>query len=136
MFFLSAGCYFLIITIFFFSDNRANELAELKETKAYYQAQIDKTRKEVEEIRINTASLEKIAREKYMMKKDNEELFIIPVSDYKIIFFSYTIFCFSSRFTCTKRVPWTPEPTPSESINPFLYPYDDQADRQLITNRQ
>jgi hypothetical protein len=34
----------------------------------------------VEEIRINTASLEKIAREKYMMKKDNEELFIIPAT--------------------------------------------------------
>ncbi len=62
----------------FLQRDRANELAELKETKAYYQSQIDQTRKDLEEIRINTASLEKIAREKYMMKKDNEELFIIP----------------------------------------------------------
>jgi cell division protein DivIC len=87
--------YFLAIVFFvswmlffdhndlFLQRNRANELAELKETKAYYQAQIDKTRKEVEEIRINTASLEKIAREKYMMKKDNEELFIVPASNSK-----------------------------------------------------
>lgn len=67
----------------FLQRNRANELSELKETKAYYQKQINKTRMEVEEIRMNTASLEKIAREKYMMKKDNEELFIIPASDTK-----------------------------------------------------
>lgn len=76
---------FFISWMLFFDHNdlflqrqRANELAELNETKAYYQLQIDQTRKELEEIRINTASLEKIAREKYMMKKDNEELFIIP----------------------------------------------------------
>jgi cell division protein FtsB len=31
----------------------------------------------VENIRINPAALEKIAREKYMMKKDNEEVFVI-----------------------------------------------------------
>ena len=78
---------FFISWMLFFDHNdlflqrqRANELAELKETKAYYQSQIDNTRKDVEEIRINTASLEKIAREKYMMKKDNEELFIIPAT--------------------------------------------------------
>jgi cell division protein DivIC len=78
---------FFISWMLFFDHNdlflqrqRANELAELKETKAYYQSQIDQTRKDVEEIRINTASLEKIAREKYMMKKDNEELFIIPAT--------------------------------------------------------
>ena len=64
----------------FLQRDRANELAALKQTKAYYQSQIDETRKDVEEIRINSASLEKIAREKYMMKKDNEELFIIPAS--------------------------------------------------------
>ena len=81
---------FFISWMLFFDHNdlflqrqRANELAELKETKAYYQSQIDQTRKDVEEIRINTASLEKIAREKYMMKKDNEELFIIPASGTK-----------------------------------------------------
>jgi cell division protein FtsB len=62
----------------FLQRDRANELAELKQTKAYYQTQIDETRKDVEEIRNNSASLEKIAREKYMMKKDNEDLFIIP----------------------------------------------------------
>lgn len=78
---------FFVSWMLFFDHNdlllqraRANELSELKETKAYYQAQIDQTRKEVENIRINTASLEKIAREKYMMKKDNEELFIIPAA--------------------------------------------------------
>ena len=76
---------FFISWMLFFDHNdlflqreRANELADLKETKAYYQKQIDQTRKDVEEIRINSSSLEKIAREKYLMKKDNEDLFIIP----------------------------------------------------------
>ena len=84
--------YFLATTFFiswmlFFDHNdlflqraRVGELSALKETKAYYQEQINQTRKEVESIRANSASLEKIAREKYMMKKDNEELFIIPVA--------------------------------------------------------
>lgn len=76
---------FFICWMFFFDHNdffvqrtRAQELSALSESKAYYQAQIDQTRKEVEDLRINTASAERIAREKYMMKKDNEELFIIP----------------------------------------------------------
>ena len=81
-----ATCFFISWMLFFDHNDlflqrtRANELAALKETKAYYREQIDQTRKEVENIRINSASLEKIAREKYMMKKDNEEIFIIPAS--------------------------------------------------------
>jgi cell division protein FtsB len=78
---------FFISWMLFFDHNdlflqreRAKELDALKQTKAYYQLQIDDTRKDVEDIRLNAASLEKIAREKYMMKKDNEELFIIPAS--------------------------------------------------------
>jgi cell division protein FtsB len=31
----------------------------------------------VQSLRDNAASLEKVAREKYLMKKDNEDLFII-----------------------------------------------------------
>lgn len=61
----------------FLQSSRYGELKDLQESKAYYEEQIRKTQKEVENIRTNQASVEKIAREKYLMKKDNEELFII-----------------------------------------------------------
>jgi cell division protein FtsB len=55
-----------------------NELKELYQSKAYYQEQIVAESKELELLKSNPATLEKYAREKYMMKRDNEELFIIP----------------------------------------------------------
>ena len=35
-------------------------------------------KKELEQLKSDPATLEKYAREKYHMKKDNEDLFIIP----------------------------------------------------------
>ena len=81
--------YFLSAVIFaiwmiFFDHNdlflqraRATELSELEESKEYYREQIEKTREELKNIQSNTLSLERIAREKYLMKKDNEDLFVI-----------------------------------------------------------
>lgn len=62
---------------FFLQRARATELSDLEESKAYYRDQIEKTLKELNNIEGNPLSLEKIAREKYLMKKDNEDLFII-----------------------------------------------------------
>ena len=56
---------------------RTSELRELQESKAYYTAEIAKERKALEELKSNPAAIEKFAREKYMMKIDNEDLFII-----------------------------------------------------------
>jgi cell division protein DivIC len=55
------------------------ELKRLEEGKAYYQQEINKTRVELEELRSDPAVLEKYARERYRMKKDNEDIFIIPL---------------------------------------------------------
>jgi cell division protein FtsB len=63
---------------FFVQHSRNAELNELETRKAYYQDQIAQTRAELEKMKLNTASIERIAREKYMMKKDNEDLFLIP----------------------------------------------------------
>src|SRR4249920_667119 len=57
---------------------RSRELNELEARKIYYQEQIKQTKKEVDGLRLNASSLEKVAREKYLMKKDNEDLFVIP----------------------------------------------------------
>lgn len=58
--------------------DRAKELRELRQSKAYYTAKIEAERKELEGLNHNPAVIEKYAREKYYMKRDNEELFIIP----------------------------------------------------------
>jgi cell division protein DivIC len=53
------------------------ELNKLEQSKKYYEQQIATTQKELEQLRSNPALLEKYAREKYLMKKDNEDLFRI-----------------------------------------------------------
>ena len=53
------------------------ELLRLEESKKYYEQQISATRRELEQLRTNPAVLERYAREKFLMKKDNEDLFRI-----------------------------------------------------------
>jgi len=53
------------------------ELRKLEASKKYYEQQIAATRQELEQLKSNPALLEKYAREKYRMKKDNEDLFLI-----------------------------------------------------------
>ena len=54
-----------------------NELNKLEESKKYYEQQIAATKQELEQLKTNPALLEKYAREKYLMKRDNEDLFWI-----------------------------------------------------------
>jgi cell division protein DivIC len=56
---------------------RTNELKELQESKAYFTAEIARERKALEELRSNPAAIEKYAREKYLMKRENEDLFLV-----------------------------------------------------------
>jgi cell division protein FtsB len=55
-----------------------HELRQLEKSREYYQKQIDSTRAELDQLRSNTTTIEKYAREKYNMKRDNEDLFIVP----------------------------------------------------------
>lgn len=61
----------------FTQSARVKELRDLHKSKLYYQTQISAETKELELLKSNPATLEKYAREKYMMKRDNEDLFII-----------------------------------------------------------
>ena len=49
---------------------------KLNEEKAYYIQEIEANKKAVYELQHNTKSLETFAREKYLMKKDNEDVFV------------------------------------------------------------
>ncbi|HXB91379.1 MAG TPA: septum formation initiator family protein [Puia sp.] len=75
---------FLIWILFFDSRDfitshfrEKGELKKLEQSKKYYQQQIAVTKQELDQLKTNPALLERYAREKYLMKRDNEDLFVI-----------------------------------------------------------
>lgn len=63
---------------FFVQRQRAAELDELNEKIEYYKEQIQHTKKELQALDNDPAMLEKYAREKYYMKRPNEDVFVVP----------------------------------------------------------
>jgi cell division protein DivIC len=59
---------------FFTISRYRQELKELQQSKNYYTAEIKANQ---DQLHITSNTLEKIAREKYYMKRDNEDLFLI-----------------------------------------------------------
>ena len=80
---LAAGA--LAVWMVFFDDRdvittyfrHRHELERLQESRTWYQEEITRTRQELDQLMTEPGVLEKYAREKYRMKKDNEDLFII-----------------------------------------------------------
>jgi cell division protein DivIC len=74
-----------VVWMLFFDDRdfyvtcfrQRHELSELQKSKQFYQRQIADTQKELDQLKINVFTIEKYAREKYLMKRDNEDLFIV-----------------------------------------------------------
>jgi cell division protein DivIC len=50
---------------------------EIKQMKAFYVAEIGKNNATIEELLNNPEAIEKYAREKYLMKRDSEDVYII-----------------------------------------------------------
>lgn len=61
----------------FTSMARNRELRELEQSKEYFTKQIATERKDLEALKNDPAALERYAREKYLMKGDNEDLFLL-----------------------------------------------------------
>jgi cell division protein DivIC len=57
---------------------RTRDLRALDRSKQYYSHQIDTARKQLDQMIHNPAALEKLAREKFRMKRDNEDEFEVP----------------------------------------------------------
>jgi cell division protein DivIC len=82
-YFLTTACF--VAWMLFFDDRdivttyfkQRSELSELQTSKAYYQSQISVTRQELDKLKNNAATIEQYAREKYLMKRENEDLFIV-----------------------------------------------------------
>lgn len=53
------------------------EVVKLKAERDFYKEQSDKVSKDLEELNSDPKMLEKFAREKYLMHKDNEDVFVI-----------------------------------------------------------
>lgn len=85
-FFLAAAGFAVWLLFFDRNDiltqiDRVEELKTLQKSKKYYTEQIAQERKISEELQSDPAIIEKFAREKYLMKRDNEDLFIIQTAE-------------------------------------------------------
>ena len=81
-YFISFAAFCVVILFldkndFFTQMERRKELRELQQSKRYYTTQIALESKELQELKTNPATVEKYAREKYLMKRDNEEIFLV-----------------------------------------------------------
>ena len=79
-----AGAAVLLLWIMLFADydlyttlKLRRELGRMKKQHAWYAAEIEKTQEELDELTSDQALLEKFAREKYLMKRDNEDIFVL-----------------------------------------------------------
>ncbi len=54
-----------------------SELRKVRQESEYYKKQIEDIRKKSDELVKNKESMERFARERYYMKKDNEEVYIV-----------------------------------------------------------
>lgn len=53
------------------------QLQKLKEEKEFYILETERVKKDLDELNSDQEKLEKFAREKYLMKKDNEDVYVI-----------------------------------------------------------
>ncbi|MEJ6981922.1 septum formation initiator family protein [Pedobacter sp. P351] len=81
-YFLVSICF--LVWMLFFDRNDLlsqyeyrSQLNKFKEEKAFYITQIEQVEKDLDELTTNRERLEKFAREKYLMKKDDEDVFVI-----------------------------------------------------------
>ena len=86
-FYAVIGFSFLVWMIFLDSNDLISrfklgaKLRNLNNEKEYYQQKIAEVQKDREELMTNRELLEKFAREKYLMKKETEDIFIIQEED-------------------------------------------------------
>lgn len=76
--------FFLIAILFFFSDSSVikrmkyeSQIKDLESQIEFYRQQSEIDREKLNELQSNKEDLEKFARENYLMKKENEDVFII-----------------------------------------------------------
>lgn len=81
--FILTSVVFLLWMLIFDNSNwidmfgERRKIRSLEDEKLYYQQKIESDREKLKELRTNNENLEKFAREQYLMKKPNEDIFIV-----------------------------------------------------------
>jgi cell division protein DivIC len=81
--YIIASVFFIVWMLFFderdFFANKIQQqkLQALQAKKQYYKTEIETAKQQLAELQNNPAALEKFAREKYLMKKQGEDIYII-----------------------------------------------------------
>ncbi|HZI54243.1 MAG TPA: septum formation initiator family protein [Chitinophagaceae bacterium] len=80
---IAVGVFAFIMLFFdkndvFTQSARNRQLKDLEMSKQHYTGRIAEEQAELERLKSNPGTLEKYAREKYLMKRDNEDLYLIP----------------------------------------------------------
>lgn len=74
---------FIVWMLFFDRNDVASQydyrtkVKKLEEEKEFYNKEIAQAEKDLQELTTNSEKLEKFARERYLMKRDNEDVFVI-----------------------------------------------------------
>ncbi|MDR1652124.1 MAG: septum formation initiator family protein [Prevotellaceae bacterium] len=74
---------FVVVIVFFDDNNLVSRIAtdmkikKLETEINYYKKIIETNKLQIRELQSDDANLEKFARQQYLMKKDNEDIFII-----------------------------------------------------------
>jgi cell division protein FtsB len=73
-----------IIWMFFFDNDNFREqmrlskkIDQLQQKEQFYKTEIEKNKSALKALKYDTVQLEKYAREKYFMKRDNEDVYVI-----------------------------------------------------------
>ena len=110
--------YYLTFSVFavwmlFFDRNdlftqlgRNSDLNEIEQSKVYFTKKITENKKFSREIQSNAAAIEKFAREKYLMKRENEDLFLIEKPDKHWFLFLYNKIIFPAFNSAYKLTPY------------------------------
>ncbi|MBC7758682.1 MAG: septum formation initiator family protein [Phormidesmis sp. FL-bin-119] len=87
--YLIAGIAFITWMLFFDRNDLMSQydyrqqLNKLEAEKDFYTTETEKTVKDLTELTTDRAKLEKFAREKYLMKKENEDVFVVVKEEIK-----------------------------------------------------
>ena len=80
--------FFIVLIVGFIDDNsfmhrydRRNRMSQLRSEIEAYKAQYDKADRSLREMDSNPGSIEKMARERYCMKRPGEDVFVIRGSE-------------------------------------------------------
>ena len=80
----SVVCIIGVLIVGFLDENsfwshmkNLERIDDLTEEKARYQAEFERDQAKIRELDKNPKAMEKIARERYFMKEDNEDIFVL-----------------------------------------------------------